>query len=273
MCRRCPRLTAIGPTAALSSQSTTRLRHSQHTACRADGHHTSRNSRSRRRPCASRRIARFGLTPEMSPKSVKSLLREGRRSFPSGHASVSMSTAVACALCLRRPIRDLVHIPSLRALILGCVLLFGWWIGATRIRDYRHHYIDVATGWGIGTFWAAFSHVIHYYVGNGFLSPTDAAAATAVRTMLPWESLRPLRRRSMTPSADIHAVSHLERNRDHDHPVVHALPYGGGIDLDGHPKVLRMRYLTCCPEAVAEEAADPFSSSIGIPAPWSRGPS
>jgi phosphatidate phosphatase len=70
------------------------------------------------------------------------------QSWPSGHSSLSMATSLFEALF----IQELVRARSLAAsAFAGFILFVPLYIGASRIRDFRHHTDDVLAGFFVGT--------------------------------------------------------------------------------------------------------------------------
>lgn len=96
-------------------------------------------------------------------QGIPEVVAESRRSFPSGHASWSMSCMAYLTLLLLAKLRVFSGAghPSRMILALGPVVL-AVYIGATRVVDYMHHPTDVLSGFalGLGLAWAAFRQ--HY---------------------------------------------------------------------------------------------------------------
>ncbi|XP_034187885.2 wunen isoform X2 [Osmia lignaria lignaria] len=81
---------------------------------------------------------------------TRSLLKEIRLSFPSGHSSFSAYTMIYLALYLQlrmtwKGSKLLKHFFQI-----GC-LLMAWFTAMSRISDYKHHWSDVLAGSIIGT--------------------------------------------------------------------------------------------------------------------------
>lgn len=76
-----------------------------------------------------------------------SLLRDGRKSFPSGHASYSFSGLGYLSIFLlgHLQINGLAG-RSLKLIAVGVPLLAALLVGISRIDDYRHHWQDVLVG-------------------------------------------------------------------------------------------------------------------------------
>lgn len=79
---------------------------------------------------------------------------QARKSFPSGHSSLSMAAWAYIAFILLADARaikkDKPVIAWILAHIAGGGLMFALWIGSTRITDYWHHTSDVVTGLVLG---------------------------------------------------------------------------------------------------------------------------
>lgn len=67
-------------------------------------------------------------------------------SWPSGHASISMSATCYLVSFMKRAVR-----PSVSVLIFVLLVFFAaFWVGGTRIKDYKHHPDDVVCGFLLG---------------------------------------------------------------------------------------------------------------------------
>ena len=84
----------------------------------------------------------------------KSVLKEARLSFFSGHASTSFYTAFYLAIFSEIYISPWI----LKILLQFLSILMAFWISLTRISDYMHHPEDVIVGALIGTMCAFFIH-------------------------------------------------------------------------------------------------------------------
>lgn len=83
--------------------------------------------------------------------SDKSRLRDGRRSFPSGHAALGFAGTTYAQLCLGRFAMRQGRGQAVISMCAGWVLmLFGIWVGASRVYDHAHHASDVAVGYVVG---------------------------------------------------------------------------------------------------------------------------
>lgn len=96
-------------------------------------------------------------------------MRQGRRSFPSGHASMSVFQAIfTCWYLQRRFCRNNVNF----GVLFIQFLTLSWAIvcSISRITDYRHHWWDVLTGAVLGLIFAVFTvslcKFLNYNIGN-----------------------------------------------------------------------------------------------------------
>ncbi|KAF5297911.1 hypothetical protein FQA39_LY11896 [Lamprigera yunnana] len=78
------------------------------------------------------------------------IVSDSSKSFPSGHASVSVYTSLFCAFYVhfRLPSHHLRFI--IKPFIIVCILLWSVVCCFTRITDYRHHWWDVLAGSVLG---------------------------------------------------------------------------------------------------------------------------
>lgn len=70
------------------------------------------------------------------------------RSFPSGHSSSAMAGFLFIALIIQRA---LIWSKAVSTLLFGMLFLLALYVGATRIRDFKHHTDDVLAGFLIGS--------------------------------------------------------------------------------------------------------------------------
>lgn len=92
--------------------------------------------------------SRCGYNAQYSTcKETGYVLSDSFKSFPSGHASGSMSSLYFCSVFLLKVVSNDSIFVSLAALL---YILLALYIGSTRIRDFRHHVDDVAAGFFIG---------------------------------------------------------------------------------------------------------------------------
>ncbi|XP_065184247.1 phospholipid phosphatase 5-like [Sycon ciliatum] len=109
------------------------------------------------------------------------LLRDGRKSFPSGHSALSCSTFVFLSLYLVGQLGILLprgRGQSWRLLLTIAPSLFAATICLSRYSDYRHHWQDVMVGSALGSTMAWF--VYHQYFP--VLSHQQAHRPLAVHT-------------------------------------------------------------------------------------------
>lgn len=69
------------------------------------------------------------------------------KSWPSGHSSASMSAALFMCLFFQKSFRNKNLLISVCSMLFICLGIF---VGATRIRDFRHHPDDVLAGYFVG---------------------------------------------------------------------------------------------------------------------------
>ena len=80
-------------------------------------------------------------------------VREGRKSFPSGHTSLATAGLGYLSFFLLANVRPRADTGSgavWRTVAALSPLFLATWIGVSRIRDYWHHWSDVATGAALG---------------------------------------------------------------------------------------------------------------------------
>jgi membrane-associated phospholipid phosphatase len=91
--------------------------------------------------------------PLCSGAASASLVREGRKSFPSGHTSLSTAGMAYLAGYLLARARARAASDGGAAWRTGVALsplLLALWVGLTRVRDYWHHHTDVEVGAALG---------------------------------------------------------------------------------------------------------------------------
>lgn len=96
------------------------------------------------------------------PTMKREELRDGRRSFPSGHAALAVSGVAYGQLALIRFARsaDIDDVLAVGVAIVSWMwFLFAAWVSASRVFDSAHHVQDVAVGCIVG-FWCA---VVHFW--------------------------------------------------------------------------------------------------------------
>ncbi|WZY73348.1 hypothetical protein YC2023_012205 [Brassica napus] len=99
---------------------------------------------------------KFDPETRMLYHGVKKIIKEGYKSFPSGHTSWSFAglTFLACYLSGKIKVFDRRgHVAKLCLVFLP--ILVAVLIGISRVDDYWHHWTDVFAGTIIGTFWSS----------------------------------------------------------------------------------------------------------------------
>ncbi|SCV73268.1 BQ2448_7194 [Microbotryum intermedium] len=102
------------------------------------------------------------------------LVKDGRRSFPSGHSSSSFQGLFflclffagkngAFAFQARFPRSNLLQSRMLRLAITLSPLLLAVWIAITRLEDHMHHPTDVIAGSTIGIIAASIGYAMYWY--------------------------------------------------------------------------------------------------------------
>uniref|UniRef100_A0A0V0J8R6 Putative phosphatidate phosphatase n=1 Tax=Schistocephalus solidus TaxID=70667 RepID=A0A0V0J8R6_SCHSO len=87
------------------------------------------------------------------------LLREMRLSFPSGHAAYSMFPAIFICLYLYYRMPRIAVASVLQAFIQTTVFSLAFYVGLSRVSDYKHHWSDVLAGMILGAAVAIFTVV------------------------------------------------------------------------------------------------------------------
>ncbi|KAJ1678383.1 hypothetical protein EV182_004163 [Spiromyces aspiralis] len=106
----------------------------------------------------------WGLSDDsVCTQTDMSLMRDGMRSFPSGHTSFSFSTMVYLTFYFAGHFK-LYHTSSraIKAFFIFFPLLLAMYIGISRTNDNRHHWQDVLGGALLGTFFGWFSYRLYY---------------------------------------------------------------------------------------------------------------
>ncbi|XP_065169179.1 phospholipid phosphatase homolog 1.2 homolog isoform X2 [Atheta coriaria] len=87
------------------------------------------------------------------------VIRDSSRSFPSGHASLSVFTSVYCAAYIYYRFKSpSIDFGSLcKPFTMALVMLWGPACGLSRITDHRHHWWDVLSGSILGVITAVFT--------------------------------------------------------------------------------------------------------------------
>lgn len=90
-------------------------------------------------------------------------IEEGRKSFPSGHSSWMMCSMSFLTLFLLGQFRVFNGQGRGWSLVISLIpVTFAAFVGLTRFHDYRHHWTDVVTGFGIGMFFASMVYLSYY---------------------------------------------------------------------------------------------------------------
>ena len=77
-------------------------------------------------------------------------VKEGRKSFPSGHTSLATAGLGYLAFFMLANVRPTNNGGAWRTIVALSPLFLAAWIGISRVRDYWHHWTDVATGAMLG---------------------------------------------------------------------------------------------------------------------------
>jgi phosphatidate phosphatase len=89
----------------------------------------------------------YNATFEQCKAAIGDGAEDAFKSWPSGHSSTAMFGGLFAGLVFR----GIVASDHLWVAVLGAAFsLLGFWVGATRIRDYRHHPDDVLAGLFVG---------------------------------------------------------------------------------------------------------------------------
>ena len=97
--------------------------------------------------------------------STETEVMDGRRSFPSGHASISFAGwTVACLFVFSRiPVRVRSTDVFWRVVILIPIMMFPSIVAVSRTRDNRHNFSDILAGSCIGVFAGVLIYSLHFY--------------------------------------------------------------------------------------------------------------
>ncbi|CAK9096678.1 PA-phosphatase related-family protein DDB_G0284367 [Durusdinium trenchii] len=99
---------------------------------------------------------------------------DGRKSFPSGHASTSFCAMLFTSLYLLGKVTRKRHLEATGSPLrpLGCTnvllllalspVMVAFWVAASRVRENDHHPADVVTGACIGSAWAVLWYVRYF---------------------------------------------------------------------------------------------------------------
>jgi diacylglycerol diphosphate phosphatase/phosphatidate phosphatase len=123
----------------------------------------------------------------------KAFLEEGRRSFPSGHASTSFAGLGFAALFLAGQLHIFDGAAWAWKLTLSfCPIVLAAFVAITRVLDFRHHCIDVIVGAALGI--VVTTIVYHAYFPSPYHGIPDEPYTTR---------LDRIREDGETPSADV----------------------------------------------------------------------
>eukprot|EP01064_Diplonema_japonicum_P031131 TRINITY_DN547_c0_g1_i1.p1 TRINITY_DN547_c0_g1~~TRINITY_DN547_c0_g1_i1.p1 ORF type:complete len:327 (+),score=51.91 TRINITY_DN547_c0_g1_i1:43-981(+) len=102
--------------------------------------------------------------------STESIITDGMRSFPSGHASMSFGgwTTMALLVSARLPMAKAKSVGFWRVIVLSLCLLPAVFVSISRTIDYRHHFGDIVCGGLIGVFSAIVVFRLHYAPDSRF---------------------------------------------------------------------------------------------------------
>eukprot|EP00210_Caulerpa_lentillifera_P002025 g1940.t1 len=90
-------------------------------------------------------------------------VNEGRKSFPSGHSSWMMCSMSFLSLFLIGKFQVFNGRGRGWSLVLALIpVTFAAFVGLSRFHDYRHHWTDVITGFGIGMFFSSVVYCTYY---------------------------------------------------------------------------------------------------------------
>ncbi|KAL5966092.1 putative phosphatidate phosphatase [Taenia solium] len=93
----------------------------------------------------------YGYISEFTcTKGDAALIKDMRLSFPSGHAAYSMFPAIFLAVYLHYRMPDIGMGSALQAFVQSAAVTAAFYVGMTRISDYKHHWTDVLGGMIIG---------------------------------------------------------------------------------------------------------------------------
>jgi phosphatidate phosphatase len=121
----------------------------------------------------------------VNPRSNLRQLTEARKSFPSGHASLAVYTAVFIAYYFRQRLGRIEHTVFLNLVLQVLVIIAALFTGVSRVIDYKHHWSDVVAGSILGLFVAlwtslSLSNLLNYT--GGYFSLTKAGKSSRINT-------------------------------------------------------------------------------------------
>lgn len=109
----------------------------------------------------------------MCTGSTAHLIDDARRSFPSGHSSLTFSAGMFLALCFAKMVFSSYNSigtvwsfsgsKMIPMLIVIAPLSVSTLVAASRLVDFHHHYSDVVAGSMLGSFFAIITFLSHFY--------------------------------------------------------------------------------------------------------------
>lgn len=137
-------------------------------------------------------------TPQCEPNSPYDI-KDGRKSFPSGHSSYFASVCLLAALFIhhifvasrlytmkkKRTLSPLVFCRGAElTLVVGLGFLVPVWAGSTRVVDRRHHPSDVVAGLLIGWVIGVVVYRLYYVMEDKGTSATEGMARTPSQELM-----------------------------------------------------------------------------------------
>lgn len=99
---------------------------------------------------------RFITDYECTGSGTLNIMTDMGQSFPSSHAAHIFFAMIWLTFYIHRR-WSIRQFSLLKVLVQFLFLLLAWYVSMTRLRDYFHHFVDVATGCFIGVFMALIS--------------------------------------------------------------------------------------------------------------------
>ncbi|KAG0313086.1 hypothetical protein BGZ99_009090, partial [Dissophora globulifera] len=150
------------------------------------------------------------------------LLRDGYKSFPSGHSSFSFGGLGYLAMYLAGKLHlfdERGHI--YKSLVVLAPLIVAALIATSRVADYRHHWQDVTVGSFIGSVFAVFAYR-QYYPSLGSVKSDCPFSPRVKEELLPIADLR----------SHLHSHNNPDRYRDDDNENDHSGLINTGDSVD-----------------------------------------
>ncbi|KAF9387034.1 hypothetical protein CPB97_003031 [Podila verticillata] len=175
------------------------------------------------------------------------LLRDGFKSFPSGHASFSFGGLGYLSMYLAGKLKlfdERGHI--YKSVVVLAPLILASLIAASRVADYRHHWQDVTVGAFVGSVFAVFSYR-QYYPSLGIQKCGRPFAPRVMEELLPAALLprqhaRDQQENEANQDASTYRESFLNTDGHHPYNRDTAVDIGDATsmdDLTNNPKPLR----------------------------------